>query len=123
MTKKFLLIFCSLLFIHCSNQKNNDFKFDSQKWLKSDGGALLDDIRLNMTNDLIESKILVNKSRNEIEKIIGYSSKLSVFNDPNIVYYPVKEVYKFDIDPDYMIFLEIIYKKDISQEIKLVKKK
>ena len=74
-----------------------------------------------MVNDLIESEILLNKNKNEIEKIIGKPSKLKNNNDTLKKIYPVQEIYGLNIDPIEMKFIEIIFnKKGKSKSVKLI---
>ena len=90
---------------------NQDIKFDSEKWKNAGGESILLDTRLNMTNDLIESKTLINKSENEIIELIDSPSKLNGKEVDTIKYFAVQEIYGLDIDPVEMIFLKITFNK------------
>lgn len=97
-----LLLVLTLLVFSCNQQT----KFDSDEW-KNSIGEVTTDIRLNMTNDLIESKILINKSESEVIELIGKSSKLNEIEVEKTEYFEVQEIYGIDIDPEEMIFLKI----------------
>ena len=60
-----------------------------------------------MSNDLIKSKILINKNKIEIRELLGSSSRLSLREVENIEYFAVQEVYGQSIDPEEQIFLKI----------------
>ena len=86
---------------------NSDVKFESEKWKNNGGEGIMLDNRLNMSNDLIESQILINKSELEISELLGSSSRLHGNDSDRTQYYAVKEVYGWDIDPEEMIFIKI----------------
>lgn len=111
-----LFIFLMLTFFSC----NKDTKFDSEKWKSADGENILLDTRLNMTSDLIESEILINKGKSEIKTVIGGPTRLHAQEVDSIKYYAIQEIYSFGIDPEEMIFLKIIFNekgKSISVEM------
>jgi hypothetical protein len=98
-----LLILLSLSILSC----NSDVKFDSEKWKNAGGENIMLDDRLNMSNDLIESHALINKSELEIIELLGSPSRLHGNDSDSAKYFAVKEVYGWDIDPEEMIFIKI----------------
>lgn len=103
-----LLIFLVLTLFSCSNQ---DIKFDSGKWKNAGGENITLDTRLSMTNDLIESKVLINKSESEIIELINTPSRLKGKEVDTIKFLAVQEIYGWDIDPNEMTFLKIAFNK------------
>jgi len=79
--------------------------------------------RLSMTNDLLKSKVLLNKTKNEIDSILGFSFRLHN-GDKNKTYYKIHEVYTWhDIDPIELIFLEFEFNEDnISSSVEMIRK-
>jgi len=67
------------------------------------------DTRLNMTNDLIESEILINKNEIEIIELLDSSTRLHGKEVENTKYFAVQEVYGWDIDPKKMTFIKIVF--------------
>jgi hypothetical protein len=105
--KSRILIFLGIILFSC----NLDIRFDSEKWKNAGGENIMLDTRLKMTNDLIERKVLINKSEMEIIDLLGSSSKLGGFAFKNIKYFPVQEIYARGVDPKKMIFLKIEFNK------------
>ncbi|MCH2032318.1 MAG: hypothetical protein MK202_02265 [Tenacibaculum sp.] len=105
---KKLLFLTVVILMSCYNHQ----KFDSELWKKSGGENITSDIRLKMVKDLIESKVLIHKSEFEIIEIIGSPTKLKEIQNDSTKYFQVQEVYSWNIDPDYMTFLKIIFNKD-----------
>jgi len=103
-----LLLFLILKLCSC----NQNIKFDSEKWKNADGENITLDTRLNMTNDLIESKILINKSEIEIIELLGSPTRLSKDNIKSIKYFAVQEIYGWDIDPEEMTFIKIVFNNE-----------
>ncbi len=113
-------MFLSLTLFSC----NQDIKFDSEKWKNAGGENILLDTRLNMVNDLIESKALINKSEAEIEEVIDSPSRLNGREVDTIKYFAVQEIYGWDIDPEEMTFLKIMFSekgKSTSVELYSIK--
>ncbi|PYE83128.1 hypothetical protein DFQ11_101559 [Winogradskyella epiphytica] len=99
-------------------------KFDSGKWKQGGGENLLTEMRLKMTDDLINSKILVGKNQTEIHELLGNSEQVNTYTEPSTEFYPVMEKYKWNVDPDELIYLEIRFnKKDLAEDIKIYKTK
>ena len=59
-----------------------------------------------MTQDLLDSKLLLNKNKIEVDGILGMDTKFRK-SSQNIKYYIVKEVYTHDIDPDEKIINKV----------------
>ncbi|MFC0878800.1 hypothetical protein ACE01N_19550 [Saccharicrinis sp. FJH2] len=101
-----------------------ELKFDSKTWKENGGENATLDTRYRMTKDLIENKILINKTELEIIELIGNSEKVGNENNPQKKFYPVQEKYGWDIDPEEMIFLEVHFnEKGLSDTIILFKTK
>jgi hypothetical protein len=97
------------LFILTLNSCNQQVKFDSEKWKNSGGENITLDTRLNMTKDLIESQILINRSEIEIIELLNFPTRLRGNKVDNTKYFAVQEVYAWDIDPEKMIFIKILF--------------
>ena len=111
-------IFFSIIFIFI-NACDKQVPFDSESWKNAGGEAILTKERLLMTNDLLESKLLLNKSEKEVDSILGSSFRLQN-SDSRKKYYMIQEIYSNNIDPDELIYFEIIFDyKGKSSEIKL----
>ena len=104
-----LLVIC-LLAVFIQSCKS-DTRFESNKWKKGGGENISLDIRYNMVNDLINSKVLLNKNDIEIMELIGESEMRQNSNDTNKKYYLVQKKHSWNIDPDEMIYLEITFSK------------
>jgi hypothetical protein len=71
-----------------------EYDFDSVKW-KNDK-----ENRYELTKDLIDSRLLIGKSKNEVEQVLGKADS----SDDNILVYDVGFVPTFaNIDPDIII--------------------
>lgn len=111
-----LLILLSLILFSC----NSDVKFNSEKWKNAGGENITLDDRLNMSNDLIESQLIINKSELEIIELLGSPSRLNENDSDNTKFFKVKEVFGWDIDPEEMTFIKIRFndkRKAISTEL------
>lgn len=97
------LVFLGLTILSC----NSDLKFDNGKWKNSGGENITLDTRLNMTKDLIESQILINKSETEISKLLGSPARLHGNTLENTKLFPVQEVYGWGIDPEKITYIKI----------------
>lgn len=110
-----------ILSIICSSfscEKNE--KFESDKWKQGGGENLLTGMRVNMVDDLISSKILLGKNQTEIYELLGSPELVNTYSEPNTKFYPVMEKYKWNIDPDELIYLEIRFNKEgLAQNIKV----
>lgn len=103
MIKKTILIsFLFTLLFGC----NRKAQFDSEIWKSSGGELIMTDNRLNMTNDLLSGKILLGKTRIEIDSLLGHYNHLPLAEDKTYLYL-VKEVYSSDIDPDELIYIAV----------------
>ena len=117
-----LLLTASSIVLSISCQDN--LKFDSKLWKQNGNENITLNLRMKMVNDLIESEILLNKNKKEIEKIIGKPSKLENSNDTLKKFYPVQEIYGLNIDPIEMKFIEITFNKGgKSKSVKLISTK
>lgn len=102
----------------------SDMKFESAKWRKSGGENITLDLRKNMVNDLIESGILINKSETEISELIANPERLANRDTAYKRFYPVQEIYGWNIDPEEMTYLEIEFdKQGISRSVKFISTK
>ncbi|GGW55997.1 hypothetical protein GCM10008085_04260 [Winogradskyella epiphytica] len=118
--KRILVLSIVCLSFSCGKQE----KFDSGKWKQGGGENLLTEMRLKMTDDLINSKILVGKNQTEIHELLGNSEQVNTYTEPSTEFYPVMEKYKWNVDPDELIYLEIRFnKKDLAEDIKIYKTK
>ncbi len=118
--KKILILSIVCLSFSCGKQE----KFESGKWKQGGGENLLTEIRLNMTDDLINSKILVGKNQTEIQELLGNPEPVNTYSESDTKFYPVMEKYKWNVDPDELIYLEISFNKEGSAEnIKVYKTK
>ena len=97
------LILLSLNILSCTS----DVKFDSEKWKNAGGENIMLDDRLNMSNDLIESQVLIKKSESEIIEILGSPTRLQGKDSEDTKYFAVQEVYGWDIDPEKMTFIKV----------------
>ena len=88
---------------------NHDINFDSEKWKSAGGENITLDTRFNMTNDLIESGILINKSGIEIIELLDSPSRIHGKEVENIKYFAVQEIYGWNIDPEEMTFIKIMF--------------
>ena len=115
-----IIVFLGIILISC----HHELKFDSEKWKKGGGENITLETRTKMVNDLIESRILINKLESEIAELIGNPEKLHNRKNSYTKYYPVQEKYELDIDPKEMVFLENNYNNQgISETVKLIKVK
>ncbi len=116
-----IFVFClGVLLTSC----NHDVKFDSRKWKENGGDNITLDTRANMVNDLIKSKILINKTIFEIEELIGCSVNIANENNSLYRYYIIQEKYGWDIDPKEITLLKVHYdEKGISDSVELYKTK
>ena len=113
-----LSIICSSL----SCEKNEKFK--SEKWKQGGGENLLTEMRWNMTNDLINSKILVGKNQTEIHELLGNPEPVNTYSESDTKFYPVMEKYEWNVDPDELIYLEIRFNKvGLAENIEVYKTK
>lgn len=103
-----------LIFLSC----NQNAKFDSAEWKNAGGEGIVLDTRLNMVKDLIESEVLLSKNETEVIELVGCPSRLN--RQESVKYFPVQEIYGWDIDPKKMIFLKIKFDekgKSVSAEM------
>ena len=113
-----LSIICSSL----SCEKNE--KFESEKWKQGGGENLLTEMRWNMTNDLINSKILIGKNQTEIQELLGNPELVNTYSESDTKFYPIMEKYKWNVYPDELIYLEIRFNKEsLAENIKVYKTK
>lgn len=94
MFKLFALL--SLSLFSCSSH----IKFDSKKWKEGGVRSIMNDTRLNMSKDLIDSRILINKSELELTALLGPPSYLGDYEPKKVMYFAVKEEYSWNIDPE-----------------------
>lgn len=117
-----LRTFLGLLTVIIVYSCNKQVPFDREKWKNSGGELILTDKRFNMTDDLLKSNLLINKSKSEIDSLLGYSQQ-STESDNRIYDYLVKEVYSSDIDPDELIYIAVTFDSlDTSLKAKLIRK-
>lgn len=110
-----LIVICS--FFSC----NKNTKFESDKWKQGGGENLLSEMRMNMVDDLIDSKVLLNKNQSEIYELLGSPEPVNAYSQPNTKFYPVMEKYNWNVDPE-LIYLEIEYNKEgLAQNINIYK--
>ncbi len=77
-----------------------------------------------MTNDLINNKILMGKSQTEIHELLGNPEQLNTYSESHTKFYPVMEKYKWNIDPEELIYLKISFdKEDLAENIQVYKTK
>lgn len=118
--KRILILSIVYSSFSCGKQE----KFESGKWKQGGGENLLTEMRLNMTDDLIKSKILVGKNQTEIHELLGNSEQVNTYSEPGTEFYPVMEKYKWNVDPDELIYLEIRFNKTgLAEDIKIYKTK
>lgn len=116
------ILILSLICSSLSCEKNE--RFESEKWKQSGGENLLTERRWNMTNDLINSKILVGKNQTEIHELLGNSEPVNIYLKSDTRFYPIMEKYKWNVDPDELIYLEISFNKEgLAENIKVYKTK
>ena len=89
-----------LLLVSC---KNNRLEFDSKEWKSDKIGH--NNVRTNMTEDLIDSKLLIGIKMDSVVNLLGveYYPMKSDLNRK--VLFTIKESYGFDIDPLYSSYL------------------
>ncbi|GAA3652995.1 hypothetical protein [Flavivirga jejuensis] len=88
------LILLFIFFLSCG--KNNKVeKFDDQKWKK---GTQTE--RGNMSTDLVESKILIGKTKSEIIEKIGYPKDSTKTNFHYLVDFGYMTPYHLDVNFD-----------------------
>lgn len=115
-----IIVYLGTLLLSCQS----DVKFESAKWKNSGGESITLDLRKNMVNDLIESGILINKSETEISELIANPERLANSDTAYKRFYPVQEIYGWNIDPEEMTYLEIKFdKQGISKSIKFISTK
>ncbi len=131
MTRKIIvIIFLIIGFSSCNRQ----VPFNSDIWKSSGGEAITTDRRLNMTDDLLNSNLLINKYKYQIDSLLGstittaYSSL--PYTDIETKMYLVKEVYSYDIDPDDLIFIKVEFNENhksfravLTSERKIINRK
>jgi len=118
--KKIIMFSIVCFSFSCEKQE----KFDSGKWKEGGGENLLTEIRLNMTDDLINSKILVGKNQREIYKLLGNPEPVNTYSESDAKFYLVMEKYKLNVDPDELIYLEVNFNKEgLAENIKVFKTK
>jgi len=92
-------------------------KFESSVWKSKPTDHYALDYREKMVGNLLNSGILNNKTKEDVVKLLGdneWGSKtLDTFT------YLVREKYSFDIDPDYIKTLHIIFENDVVKKYKL----
>lgn len=121
MNRIFLFAILLLLISSCHNVSKTSF--NSDKWKSSGGESIVLDTRFNMTEDLIKSKVLLHKTKNETDSLLGYSSKI-IGSDSYTSFYLVKEVYTSDIDPDSLIYITVKFDTNgISENVKITSKR
>ena len=98
--KYYLLLLATVVILSCQTNE----KFDSEKWNnKSIVDFEITDVREGMLNDLLDSRVLIGKSKSEIIELLG---KPEIANDSKITYL-VREKYGSNIDPLYIKYLEL----------------
>lgn len=119
-----IVVFLCFSLMSCNTTSIKDVKFNSELWKSSGGESLLLDTRIRMVDDLLSKELLLNKNEATIENLLGFSSSFNKGDTTNTKYYEVQEVYKLDIDPDKLFFLEVIFnEKGISKKVRLVETK
>ena len=98
--KYHLILIVAILILSCQSNE----KFDSNKWKsKSIADFEITDIRERMLHDLVDSQILIGKSKSEIIYLLGQPE----ISNSNIMTYLVREKYGSNIDPIYIKYLEV----------------
>ncbi len=118
-----IVLLCFSL-MSCNTTSTKKMEFNSELWKHSGGESLLADTRKRMVDDLLGKELLLNKSESAIEDMLGFSSGLNKIDTINIKYYQVQEVYKLDIDPEKLIFLEVIFNENgVSKKVTIIETK
>ncbi len=128
----FVFVLLNLLF-GCqtnSEQKREDIKsmpFNKERWNNDDAGMRWA-FRPGMASYLVNKKILIGKTRNEIFEILG-KIKPNEWDDKNIVKYELEVVFESgiggDIDPIAIETLHIFFDKNdkvVNAQIPLINK-
>ena len=116
---KNLILILLFIFLNSCYQDKNQIPFDSNKWKETKGNYFSTDQRLNMTSDLLEKELLLNKSKSQIENIIGPPMKSNVSIN-NTELYLVKSTYKETVILDKLICIRIVFNtQGISQKVDL----
>ncbi|GAB5551776.1 MAG: hypothetical protein Sapg2KO_13670 [Saprospiraceae bacterium] len=85
--------------ISCSTKK----EFNSDEWINATGESLITDVREVMVEDIIESDLLIDKNRSDIEVLLG----TEYYQTDSTMGYLVREKYGWNIDPIYIKYLNI----------------
>lgn len=118
-----IVLLCFSL-MSCNTTSIKKIEFNSELWKRSGGESLLTDTRKRMVDDLLSRELLLNKNESAIEDMLGFSSGLNKTDTINIKYYQVKEVYRLDIDPEKLIFLEVVFnEKGASKKVTMIETK
>ena len=83
-------------------------KFNLQKWNEKNVDWQISDVRENMIEDLINSKVLINKDTSQILQMFGEPET----KESNSFHYLVREKYGLNIDPEYVSYLAIEFDKN-----------
>lgn len=92
---------------------NLDSKFNSEKWKTNSLDWQLSDVRQKMVSDIIGSDTLIGLDEQQVYELLGEPS----FKKANQVQYLVREKYMFNIDPEYIEYLNV----DFSDNHKVTK--
>ena len=99
-------ILIALIFVSC----NNAIEFDSTKWKSDYNGRYLK--RCKMINSLIKSGLIQDKKLHQIEDLLGIPNYTDTLDKMNFsLIYNIQESYGWDIDPQYMVDLNITIDK------------
>ena len=119
---RILFISISVLIFLCTGC-DKQVSFDSEEWKSSGGESIMTNKRLNMSHDLLAKKLLLNKTYSEIDSLIGNPSRTNK-KDINIRNYIVKEVYRYNIDPEELIYIAVKFDQEgKSIDAELIKTK
>lgn len=97
-----------LMILSCDSRQ----KFDSEEWKQKRVDWWMTDFRENMFDDLIQSDTLIGMNRKEVIELLGQPT----FEKEKKLEYLIREKYGTDIDPAYILNLQIEF-NDIGRVI------
>ena len=102
-----------IILILNSSCKNQELKFNSEKWISDKIGH--NNHRIKMTKNLIESKLLIGKNLESAIELLGEEYGYLDSNLKNKIAFTIKESYGFDIDPKFTQFLVVEFNEDTKE--------
>lgn len=113
MKPKLLFVLCVILMFSTSCKNS----FNAAKWNEGGVDWQMSNTREKMVDDLIESDTLIGLDTNQVLTLLGKPE----FTDDSTLSFLVREKYSFDIDPDYVKYLNVSIENGLVTHCSIVR--